>query len=118
MFSEIVIFISDCGLDCGVVSLEMEKLGIIILDTFYKITMSRLAIPKIVERSRRMSQEVTRGLDADLKDRENAKRDGGLEADCINFLVGLTGIEINDMMEDLKVSNFCTYYSTYTHIRS
>jgi hypothetical protein len=118
MFSEIiVIFISDCGLDCGL-SLEMEKLGIIILDTFYKITMSRLAIPKIVERSRRMSQEVTRGLDADLKDRENAKRDGGLEADCINFLVGLTGIEINDMMEDLKVSNFCTYYSTYTHIRS
>ena len=68
--------------------------------------MSRLAIPAIVKHSRRQSDEITGGLDADLKARENAKRDGGLEADCVAFLVALTGAEINDMMTDLKVSPF------------
>ena len=66
--------------------------------------MSRIAIPKMVKHSRRMSQEAVGGLDADLKARENAKRDGGLESDCCAFLSALTGAEINDMMEDLKVS--------------
>jgi len=42
--------------------------------------MSRLlangrAVPQIVKDSRRQSMEVTGGLDADLKARENAKRD-------------------------------------------
>lgn len=66
--------------------------------------MSRLAVPKMVKHSRRMSQQAVGGLDADLKARENAKRDGGLESDCCAFLTALTGIEVNDMMEDLKVS--------------
>ena len=65
--------------------------------------MSRIAVPKIVKASRRASMEVTGGLDADLKARENAKRDGGLEQQACDFLVGLTGTPINDMMEDLKV---------------
>jgi hypothetical protein len=67
-------------------------------------TMSRLAVPKMVKHSRRISQEAVGGLDADLKARENAKRDGGLESDCCAFLTALTGMEVNDMMEDLKVS--------------
>jgi len=66
--------------------------------------MSRLAIPNRVKESRRMSMEVTQGLDADLKARENAKRDKTLEQDACDFLTALTGMEINDMMEDLKVS--------------
>jgi len=66
--------------------------------------MSRLAVPKMVKHSRRISQEAVGGLDADLKARENAKRDGGLESDCCAFLTALTGMEVNDMMEDLKVS--------------
>ena len=74
--------------------------------------MSRLlangrAVPQIVKDSRRQSMEVTGGLDADLKARENAKRDNSLEDDCCAFLTGLTGIEINDMMEDLKVGSIC-----------
>ena len=68
------------------------------------LTMSRLAVPKMVKHSRRISQEAVGGLDADLKARENAKRDGGLESDCCAFLTALTGMEVNDMMEDLKVS--------------
>jgi hypothetical protein len=65
--------------------------------------MSRIAIPNIVKASRRASMEVTGGLDADLKAREDAKRDGGLEQQCVDFLFGLTDMPINDMMEDLKV---------------
>ena len=59
-------------------------------------------VPDRVKQSRRMSVEVTQGLDADLKAREAAKRDTGLEGQAIGFLEALTGATINDMLEDLK----------------
>ena len=58
--------------------------------------------PAVVKHSRRVSGEVVGGLDADLKAREAAKRDTGLEGQAIAFLEALTGAEISDMLVDLK----------------
>jgi hypothetical protein len=58
--------------------------------------------PAVVKHSRKVSSEAVGGLDADLKAREAAKRDVGLEGQAIGFLEALTGAAVSDLLRDLK----------------